>query len=223
MAEAIGQMLPAAVGVAISPIPIVAVVLMLVSARGRVNGPAFLAGWCLAIAVVGTVVLLAAGGASASDDGEPAGWVPWLELVLGVLLLLVALRHWRARPRGDAEPPLPKWMQALDRFKPPKAFGAGAVLAGVNPKNLLLIVAGAAAIAQTGIPGGEQAIALALFVLIASVGVATPVVIAFALGDRSGPLLAGLKGWMAHNNAVIMVVLLAIIGVKLIGDAIGGF
>ena len=37
-------MLPAAVGVAISPIPIIAVVLMLVSTRGRSNGPAYLIG-----------------------------------------------------------------------------------------------------------------------------------------------------------------------------------
>jgi hypothetical protein len=39
--QAIGDFLPADVGVAISPLPIVAVVLMLVTPRGRVNGPLF--------------------------------------------------------------------------------------------------------------------------------------------------------------------------------------
>ena len=48
-------------------------------------------------------------------------------------------------------------------------------------------------------------------------------VVAFALGERAGPLLAGLKEWLAHNNAVIMAVILLLIGVKLIGDAIVGF
>jgi hypothetical protein len=66
-------------------------------------------------------------------------------------------------------------------------------------------------------------VALVVFVLIASLGVAAPVVIYFALGERAGPLLERLKGWLAHNNAVIMAVLLVIIGVKLIGDAISGF
>jgi predicted transporter len=99
MGEAIGQMLPSAVGVAISPFPIVAVVLMLVTARGRVNGPAFLAGWWVGLAIVGTVVLVLAGSAGATDEGEPATWVSVLELVLGVLLLLVALKQWRGRPR----------------------------------------------------------------------------------------------------------------------------
>jgi hypothetical protein len=44
MGEAIGQVLSFAVGVAISPVPIIAVVLMLATRRGRVNGPAFLTG-----------------------------------------------------------------------------------------------------------------------------------------------------------------------------------
>jgi hypothetical protein len=42
MGEAIGQLLPFAVGVAVSPMPIVAVVLMLVTPRAWSNGPAFL-------------------------------------------------------------------------------------------------------------------------------------------------------------------------------------
>jgi hypothetical protein len=54
------------------------------------------------------------------------------------------------------------------------------------------------------------------------IGVAAPVAIYFALGDRSGPILAGLKDWMARNNAVIMAVLCLVIGAKLVGDAITG-
>jgi hypothetical protein len=53
--------------------------------------------------------------------------------------------------------------------------------------------------------------------------VAVPVVIALAMGDRSRALLDGIQSWMARNNTVIMVVILALIGAKLIGDAIGGF
>jgi hypothetical protein len=68
---------------------------------------------------VGTIVLAVAEGSGATDEGEPATWVSWLELMLGVLLLLVALKEWRGRPQGDAEPEMPKWMKALDSFKPP--------------------------------------------------------------------------------------------------------
>jgi threonine/homoserine/homoserine lactone efflux protein len=222
MGQAIGNFLPSAVGVAISPLPIVAVVLMLVTERGHANGPSFVGGWCLGLTIVGTVILAISGAADASTDTGPATWVDVLLLILGLLLVLVAAKQWRGRPHGD-EPPTPKWMGALDQFTPVKAGAAGVVLSALNPKNLLLAVAGAAAIAQAGISTGHEAAAYTVFVAISSIGVATPVVIYFALGDRSRRLLDELKTWLARNNAVIMAVLMLIIGVKLIGNAISGF
>ena len=220
--QAIGQMLPAAIGVAISPLPIVAVVLMLVTARGRVNGPAFLLGWLVGLAVVGVVVLSVADGADASEDGAPADWVSWLKLVVGILLLLLAVKQWRGRPRPGEEPQAPKWMAALDTFSPVKSLGAGALLSGANPKNLLLAIAGAAAIAQTGLSAGEETVAWIVFMVLASLGVGTPVVLYFALGERSKSMLDELKTWMSTHNAAIMAVLLLVLGVKLLGDGISG-
>ena len=63
-------------------------------------------------------------------------------------------------------------MGALDEFSPAKAGAAGVVLSALNPKNLLLAVAGAAAIAQTGISTGQQVGSYVVFVAIASIGVA---------------------------------------------------
>jgi threonine/homoserine/homoserine lactone efflux protein len=220
MGQAIGQTLPFAVGVAISPVPIIGVVLMLATPRARANGPAFLLGWVGGLAILGTIVLLLSSGASASSQGSPATWVGILKLVLGALLLLVALRQWRGRPQGDTAPELPKWMRAIDEFQAPKALGMGALLAAVNPKNGLMTIGACAAIAQTGIDAGEQAVALAVFIVIATVGVAAPVMLFFALGDRSAKLLGELKEWMASENATIMAILMLVIGVKLIGDGI---
>jgi threonine/homoserine/homoserine lactone efflux protein len=222
MGEAIGQVLSLGVGVAFSPLPIVAVVLMLATPRGRVNGPAFLLGWVVGLAVAGGAVLLVASGASASDDGAPATWVSWLKLVLGLLAVLLAVRQFRTRPRGDARPELPKWMRAIDRFTPARSVAIAFALSAINPKNLLLTVGAAAAIAQTGIDAGEQAVALAVFVVVGTLGVGTPVAIYVALGARSERLLGGLRDWMARNNATIMAVLLIVIGVKLVGDGISG-
>jgi hypothetical protein len=222
MGEAIGQSLPLAIGVALSPVPIIAVVLMLTTSRARANGPAFVLGWLLGLGVVGAVVLALAGPGEASESGQPATWVSWVKLLLGVLLLLVAARQFRGRPREGEEAPLPKWMGAIERFKAGAALGGGAALAGANPKNLLLAIGGAAAIAQTGIAGGQQVIAYAVFAVIGTLGVAAPVVIYFAMGRRSAEVLGRLKDWMGHNNAVIMAVLCLVIGMKLIGDAISG-
>jgi hypothetical protein len=222
MGKAIGGSLPLAVGVALSPIPIIAVVLMLTSRKARVNGPVFVLGWLAGLGIVGAIVLALAGPAGASQSGSPATWVSWVKIALGVLLLLVAVRQFRGRPHGDEQPQMPKWMATIDHTKPLAAAGLAVVLSAANPKNLLLAVAGAAAIAQTGIPGGQQAIAYLVFALIGTLGVGIPVLLYFAMGARSEKLLAGLKDWMSAHNAVIMSVLCLIIAAKLIGDGISG-
>ena len=222
MGDAIGEMLPSAVGVAVSPFPIVAVVLMLATERARTNGPAFAGGWCLGILVLGGLVLLLSSGAEASDGGDPATWVSLLQLVLGLGLLTLAVKQWHARPKQGETPEAPSWMASLDNFTPVKAAGVGAFLGSINPKNLILVTAGATAIAQTGIPAEQQALSLVIYMLIASVGVLGPVAIFFALGDRSREILDGLRSWMTDNNATIMAVVLLILGVKLAGDAIAG-
>lgn len=220
MGDAIGQVLSFAVGVAVSPVPIIAVVLMLGTPRARSNGPAFILGWLVGLAVAGTIVLLVSSGADASESGEPADWVGVLKLVLGALLLLVALGQWRDRPRGDADASLPGWMRTIDRFTPGRAVAMGVALSAINPKNLLLTVGAATAIAHTGISTGDQAVALAVFVLVATIGPALPVAIYFLMGERATRILDDLKEWMGHNNAAIMAVLCLVIGAKLIGDGI---
>ena len=89
-----------AVGVAISPIPIIAVVLMLSTPKGKGNGLSFLLGWLLGLGLVGVIVLLADPRRGASEDGGPATWVGWLVLILGLIAVLIGIRSWRNRPRG---------------------------------------------------------------------------------------------------------------------------
>jgi threonine/homoserine/homoserine lactone efflux protein len=222
MVQAIGQTLSYGVGVALSPIPIIAVVLMLSTPRGRANGPAFVAGWIVGLAVLGSLVLLLASSASASKHGTLATWVSILKIVLGLLLVALAAKQYRGRPRGDAVPELPGWMKSIDTFTPVKTTGMGLLLSAVNPKNLLLTVAAAAAVAQTGASTVDQAVALAVFVLIATLGVGAPIAIYFLMAERATKILEELHDWMARENDTIMAVICLIIGAKLIGDAITG-
>ena len=67
--NAIVNILPLALGVAISPIPIIAVILMLLSPKARINGLAFLLGWVVGLAVVGIVVTVVSGNAGLGSGG----------------------------------------------------------------------------------------------------------------------------------------------------------
>jgi threonine/homoserine/homoserine lactone efflux protein len=214
--EAIGQILAFGLAVGLSPIPIVGVTLMLATPRARSNAPAFMAGWIFGLAAAGTLVLLIAEGAHASDRGSPATWVSILKLVLGVALIGLALRQWRSAEKAE-----PAWIKSVDGFDAARAAGLGLALAALNPKNLLLIVAAGLAIAQTGTGAGAEAAALAVFVAIGTLGVGVPTGVYFALGARSEPMLANLRDWMAQHGSAIMSVLFGLIGVKLLGDGIG--
>ena len=220
MGQAIGQVLSYGVAVALSPTAIIAVVLVLANRSARANGPAFLLGWMLGLGVPGTIVLVVSSGAGASERDAPAGWLSVLKIVLGLLLLVVAVRQWRKRPEGASESDLPGWMQTIDTFTAPRAAGMAAALAALNPKNLLLTAGAAAAIAQTGASSGDQAVSLAVFVLLAGLGPGIPVAIYFLMGDRATTLLGRLRAKMVQENSTIMSVICLIIAAKLIGDAI---
>jgi threonine/homoserine/homoserine lactone efflux protein len=222
MGKAIGETLPLAIGVAVSPVPIIAIVLMLGTPRARSTGVAFAVGWVAGLTAVGTITLLIAGG-NAGSTGKPATWVDVMKLVFGLLFLLLAFANWRKRPRPGREAPMPGWMKAIDRFTTGRSLIFGVILSAANPKNLALTIAAAAVIAQAGISGGQEAVSLAIFVLVGSVTIVAPLLIYLAMGAKAKAILDGLKTWMGANNATIMAVLLLVLGSKLIGDAISGF
>jgi hypothetical protein len=222
MGNVIGDMLPQAIGVAISPVPIIAVILMLFSKRARSNGLAFLAGWVLALAVVGTVVLVLANAGKISAGGTPSTVSYLIKLLLGLLFWFLAYRNWQKRPQAGEEPDMPKWMAAIDSFTAGRALGISALLAGVNPKNLGLTLAAALTIAQAGLNGGQSAVALVVFVVIASASVAAPVLYYLVAGESAAKTLEGWKAWLLANNATVMSVLFVVLGAKLLGDGLGG-
>jgi threonine/homoserine/homoserine lactone efflux protein len=221
LSQVLGELLPFAVAVALSPIPIIAVILMLGTPRARVNGPAFAVGWVVGLTLVSTVVLLLTGGSDQSDS-TASDSVSWGKLALGVLFVVMAGRQWRSRPKAGEEPTMPKWLATVDSITPVKALGLGVLLSAVNPKNLALAAAAGASIAQAGLDSVQDVEAIALFVIIGSVTVVGPVLVSlFARGAAAGPL-ASVKEFMTDHNAVIMMVVLLVLGAKLIGDGLGG-
>ncbi|HEX5730294.1 GAP family protein, partial [Microbacterium sp.] len=58
MGSVIGDILPLAIGIAISPIPIIAVILLLLSPKAKGTSIGFLLGWVLGIVAAVTVFTL---------------------------------------------------------------------------------------------------------------------------------------------------------------------
>jgi threonine/homoserine/homoserine lactone efflux protein len=220
LGHGISAILTFAVGVAISPVPIIAVTLMLFSQRARVNGLIFLLGWVVALAVVSGIAYLAADQANAATDSTTSDTIAWGKIVFGVLFLLLAARNWRSRPAPGTEPEMPKWMAGIDALKPAKALGLGLLLAGVNPKNLMLAAAAGAALAALGLSTANAVGSLIVFIVVASLTIAAPVVYFLLGGDDARARLDEMKNWLALHNNAVMAVLFLVFGAKLIADGL---
>ena len=219
--QAIGDLLPAAAAVALSPIPIVAVVLVLDSPRARVNGPAFAAGWVAGLAIVSALVVILASGADDPGSDVSTG-IDWVILGIGILFLAMAAQQWKKRPQPGQPAEMPSWMATISSVSPAKALVLGLALSGANPKNVALTLAASAAIAQAGLGRADTVLAVAVFVVIGSLTVVGAVACSLVAPRKSERPLASVRQFMTDNNATIMMVILLLLGAKFLGDGLAG-
>lgn len=219
MWNAIGQALPQAVGIASSPLPIVVLLLMLVSAKGRSNGPAFACGWTISVVTLVILAFSLADGIDVADSDGDRGRV--IHLALGLVFVVLAVSQWRSRPRPGVEPTTPKILAAVDRATPGRAFGLAVAVAVVNPKNLPLAISAGVHLSSAGVDGGSGVTAAIVLGVIASASVLVPVVVVLVAGDLSHDALDRTKTWLLTNNATIMFVLFTVLGAKMFGAGLG--
>jgi Sap, sulfolipid-1-addressing protein len=218
--QAISEILTFAIGVAISPVPIIAVILVLFSPRATVNGPAFLLGWVLALGVVSTVVYVLAHDGDVATSSTASDSVAWGKIALGVLLLALARRQWHTRPAPGEHAAMPSWLGSVESMSPAKAFWLAAALAVVNPKNLVLTLGAAAGLAQLGVSATDAVVALAVFVVLASISIAAPVLYALLGGAGARSSLDAARTWLTAHNAAVLTVLFVVFGVDLIAKGL---
>jgi hypothetical protein len=98
--QAIGSVLPSAAAVALSPLPIIAIVVILDGPRPSTRGSGFALGWVLGLVAVMAVVLLLTSGA---DDSDSTSYfvVELVRVAAGLAFLALAVSKWRKRPRSD--------------------------------------------------------------------------------------------------------------------------
>jgi threonine/homoserine/homoserine lactone efflux protein len=219
--QAIGETLPAAMGVALSPFPIVAVVLVLGSAHAVRNGVAFMLGWIVGLGVLATLALQMF---DVADEPDSTGntLVDVLRVVVGTAMLVRAAQKWKGRPRRGEIPEMPKWMAGIADVSAPGALRLGVVMGGLNPKNLALLMSATTSIAELGLHGADAAVAVGWFVLLGSSTVIGAVVVRMVGGARAEEPLDAVKRFMTVNNAVIMMIVLLLLGAKILGDGLAG-
>jgi threonine/homoserine/homoserine lactone efflux protein len=215
--EVVGGLLPAAAGIALSPFPIVAVILVVGGPRGRVAGPAFALGWLLGLSMLTAV---AVGVGELLAGGQAGTWAAWARILLGAVLLGLGVRKGLRRPRGDEPAMMPSWMAGLAAATPSRAGAVGFGLAAFNPKNVAFALASASVIGQVDQDAGSALLEAAVFVLLASTTVVSVVVVGQVGGPSGERALDWLRQRLLRHNAVIVAVVLLLIGATILGDGL---
>jgi hypothetical protein len=213
--DAAALVLPLAMGVALSPFPVVAAILILSGPRAATAGPAFAAGFVAGLAVLTALALALLDGAGGGSGAVAGG----LRLVVGLGLVVAAAVKWRGRTRGRAAP---RWLSALGDVGPLRALGIGASLGGVNPKNLAVAAGAAGTVAGLGLDGRDAVGPGLAFVLLGSASVLGATAFRLAAGAQAVRSLQAVKAFMIDSGPVILAVVFAILGVKLVGEGLAG-
>lgn len=220
MLQAIGQILPIALAVAISSVPIMATILILLSPKRAQSAVPFLVGWVLGIVTVVSICMAFAQLIPTSRSSRrPETVIGVAEILVGLGLIVTAIFTWR-RARRNPETALPKWLNAVGSFGPWSSFGVAFAL-NVRPKGLLLAIAAGLALRADDLSLAEAAIAIAIYTLVGCSTVAVPIIVTLAGPERMEPRLVSAKEWIARNHGVITAIILVMIGVVIIGTGIG--
>lgn len=216
--EAIGHLLPLAVAMAISSVPIMAALLILLSSNPGRSPVAYLSGWVLGIFILAVLFSLGAAAIPAHQERAPTIMMGIVLLIIGIAMEGFALVLWR-RTDKNATQELPKWLRAVGAVRPWQAFSFGFAL-NLRPKALLL--SAAVGVVMTTWPLGiaDATIALSIYTVIAAATVGVPVVFALVDPDRTEPRLLVVRDWILINNRLITILVMLIIGFVIIGSGL---
>jgi hypothetical protein len=219
MLSALGELLPIAVAVAVSSVPIMATILILLSPKRNQSAIPFLIGWLAGMAAV--VVLATVGGNALpiSSLRAPQKAIGIGQIIIGLALLVVAVIAWRRSVREPADKSN-RWLDRVDRMGPAAALGLGIAL-NVRPKGLLLGTAAGLSIAGSSLNTTETAIILAIYVGLASSTVLVPIIATLVSPVRMQPRLVLARDWLSHNSTHITILVLVMVGFVILGAGLG--
>jgi hypothetical protein len=187
--------------VALSPLPLTAFLVVLPSARGVRKGAAFVFGWLVSLAIVVTVTVVATGNNPPKPATVPSLAALVVKIALGVVLVVIGVRHYRARGRPKPPKKPPKWQAQVDSMSPWFAMGLAPTL-----QPWVLIGAGAATVVEAKLSSWQTYLALFGFCVLASASYLAMEIYAVVRPAETQVLLARFRTWIdSHTDQAIIV------------------
>jgi Sap, sulfolipid-1-addressing protein len=216
--EVLGRLLPIAVAVAISSVPITATIMILLSPNQRRSSLPFLIGWILGIAAMIVIFTLGAAAIPARATAHPQEILAIAQIVIGLALEAFALILWR-RSAEQPSQELPRWLRAVGSLRGWQALGLAFVL-NVRPKSILLSAAAGLSMRTQPLTVGESVVAIAVYTVISASTVGIPVIFTLAAPKKAEPRLIIVRDWIVKNNRIVTILIMVMIGFVIIGNGL---
>ena len=218
--QAIGHLLPFAVALALSAVPILATLFILLSPNRSRSAMPFLIGWVAGIFVVAALCTLVAQAVPAArSPRRPDTVIGALEIIIGAALIVLAIFSFR-RARKRAATPIPNWLKSSGSLGPWSSLGLALVL-NIRPKALLIAIAAGLTVRADADTLTDALIALAIYTVIAASTVAVPIIATIAAPERTEPKLVSGRDWLIRNGEAITSIIGVVIGVVIVGMGLG--
>lgn len=209
MSDTLLESLAVASGGLFSVGPILIVLLFLSRAGGRLTSAAFLGGYLLGYAAVGSVALILSERLSSGEDGGPSTVTGVLLTVLGSVFLMLAVRTLRRKPEA---PKNPRFFEALDAIAPRRAFAVGALITVINFKNLAIYLSAVDMLGEGSSSLRESLMGLPLVILVFCASPTVPLALSVIFRARVNAWLTRMRGWLERHTRTISIVLLTVFG-----------
>jgi hypothetical protein len=221
MWTALGDALPLATGLALSPLAVITGIILLLGDRGRLKAALVGLGWRVAILAITAIAYWLVDAAEEVAAEETETGVDVVQLLFAVLFLGLAALSWRKRPRPGDPPPDNKLLRRLDGIGVAGALAVGVGQGFVVIKNIPLAAGAGARLGEAGLTGAEAVTALLVFALVSTAGVLVPLVVALVGGHRLTPGLTAAREWLEANTSAITITVLAVLGAYFLGQGLG--
>ncbi len=230
MASALFFDLVYALGVAISPTPVILVILMLFGVRGHMNALGYLLGWIIGLVVLGVLIFALVTAGIIFLNAESGIFRPSVQVLLAFVLFWVAHRQWTKPVHADPDTDGPKWMGSVDKIlsrtdnaiAPERAFFLAIVMSAISPKNIALMIAAVLAFSQTDLETQDIVLLFVLFVVISSLTIGIPVAYALLKGDKAVESLNNWKVWLLTNSPRAAAILVGMLGLVMLLNGLSG-
>ena len=206
-----------ALAAALQPLQVIAMLVLLQTAGGKINGLAYLGGMVAFRLALALIFWWLVSGVEAAIEGEGGNFnalTGTVMVLLGLLLLIFALRQLFSAQSEDQA--AASWMGKLETITPRRAALVGVAFLALDPKDWLIDLSAIDLIAAADLNGMQSGFAYLVYILLALALLLIPLVFTAIFPAKAQISLGRLNAWLNTHERSIEIIIAIIFGLMFV-------